>query len=95
MSRIAKALMMTAVTGLAITSAAGVASASSGAGAKAAGSPGFMSGNIGQMPIHIPFNFCGNAGDFIGALNPAFGNLCVNSEGKHGHHHKEDRKEER
>ncbi|MGD3112551.1 chaplin [Streptomyces sp. YGL11-2] len=94
MSRIAKALMMTAVTGLAVTSAAGVASASSGAAGKAAGSPGFISGNVGQMPIHIPFNFCGNTGNFIAALNPAFGNLCVNSEGKHGHH-KEDRKEER
>ncbi|MFD6879163.1 MULTISPECIES: chaplin [unclassified Streptomyces] len=61
--------------------AAGVASpamADSGAKGVAAGSPGVLSGNLLQVPVHIPVNVCGNTVDVIGVLNPAFGNTCVN-----------------
>ena len=44
----------------------------------AIGSPGVLSGNVVQIPIHIPINACGNSINVIGALNPAFGNVCAN-----------------
>ncbi|WBB60153.1 chaplin [Streptomyces sp. WMMC500] len=73
------AALTIAASGLAVAGA-GVAVAQSGAGAQgtAVGSPGLGSGNLGQMPVHMPGNACGNTGSFIGALNPAFGNLCIN-----------------
>lgn len=52
--------------------------ADSGAGGVAAHSPGVLSGNVIQVPIHIPVNVCGNTVSVIGLLNPAFGNTCVN-----------------
>lgn len=55
-----------------------MAAASSGAEAAAIGSPGVLSGNIVQVPVHIPVNVCGNTIDVVGILNPAFGNACVN-----------------
>lgn len=58
--------------------AAAPAMADSGAGAVAAHSPGFLSGNVVQVPINIPINLCGNTLNLVGALNPAFGNACVN-----------------
>ena len=54
--------------------------ASSGAGAIAAGSPGVLSGNIQQHPVHVPVNLCGNSINVIGLLNPAFGSTCVNAD---------------
>ncbi|MBW1602178.1 DUF320 domain-containing protein [Streptomyces sp. JJ66] len=45
----------------------------------AANSPGVVSGNTIQAPIHVPVNACGNSVDVIGVLNPAFGNKCVNN----------------
>jgi hypothetical protein len=45
----------------------------------AVGSPGILSGNVVQIPIHIPINVCGNTVNVIGALNPAFGNTCINA----------------
>nr|MYU47802.1 DUF320 domain-containing protein [Streptomyces sp. SID7803] len=44
----------------------------------AVASPGVISGNTIQVPVHIPVNVCGNTIDVIGLLNPAFGNACVN-----------------
>ncbi|MET7474295.1 chaplin [Streptomyces sp. NPDC005648] len=44
----------------------------------AVGSPGVLSGNVVQVPIHIPINVCGNTINVIGLLNPAIGNSCVN-----------------
>ncbi|MFF9036578.1 chaplin [Streptomyces sp. NPDC014892] len=44
----------------------------------AIGSPGVLSGNVVQVPIHIPVNVCGNSINIIGLLNPAAGNVCVN-----------------
>ena len=74
-------------TGLALTAiAAGIALTGSGTAVadatstgSAVGSPGFLSGNMIQIPIHIPVNLCGNTVDVIGALNPAFGNHCENN----------------
>ncbi|MET9594947.1 chaplin [Streptomyces sp. NPDC047737] len=54
------------------------AMADSGAEAVAAHSPGVLSGNVVQVPIHIPVNVCGNTINVIGLLNPAFGNVCIN-----------------
>lgn len=45
----------------------------------AVGSPGVLSGNVIQVPIHIPINICGNTVNVIGAFNPAFGNVCINN----------------
>jgi hypothetical protein len=42
-------------------------------------SPGFLSGNIVQLPINAPVNACGNSVNVIGAVNPAFGNNCENT----------------
>ncbi|MFD5267513.1 chaplin [Streptomyces sp. NPDC058335] len=78
MSRIAKGLVLTSVATAAVAGASGIAAADSGADAVAAHSPGVVSGNVLQVPVHIPVNVCGNTVDVIGLLNPAFGNTCVN-----------------
>ncbi|MFF8285899.1 chaplin [Streptomyces albus] len=57
---------------------ASAASADAGAQGGAANSPGIISGNVIQVPINIPINACGNSINVIGALNPAFGNTCIN-----------------
>lgn len=49
------------------------------AAAGASGSPGVLSGNMVQTPIHIPINVCGNGVNVNGNLNPGFGNTCVNN----------------
>ncbi|MFD9409071.1 chaplin [Streptomyces sp. NPDC059989] len=60
---------------------AGLASADGGATANgiAAESPGVLSGNLVQVPVHVPVNVCGNTVNVIALLNPAFGNTCVNA----------------
>jgi hypothetical protein len=58
--------------------AAAPAFADSGAEGGAALSPGVVSGNSVQAPIHIPVNACGNTVSVIGLINPAFGNTCSN-----------------
>ncbi|MFF9022864.1 chaplin [Streptomyces eurythermus] len=78
MSRIAKGLVLTSAAAAAVAGGAGVASASAGAGGAAVGSPGVISGNTIQIPLHVPINLCGNTIDIIGLLNPAFGNTCLN-----------------
>ncbi|MFI9171357.1 chaplin ChpD [Streptomyces lincolnensis] len=52
--------------------------ADAGAEGAAIGSPGVLSGNVVQVPVHIPVNVCGNTVNVIALLNPAFGNKCVN-----------------
>lgn len=71
------AAVLVATSGL-LLAGAGVANASAGASGAATNSPGVISGNVIQVPIHIPINLCGNSIDVIGVLNPAFGNVCVN-----------------
>ncbi|MCX4692782.1 chaplin [Streptomyces sp. NPDC048255] len=73
-----KAALVLATAGLAAAGAAGSAVADSSAEGAAVGSPGVLSGNLLQVPVHIPVNVCGNSVSIIGALNPAFGNICVN-----------------
>ncbi|MFE3604133.1 chaplin [Streptomyces sp. NPDC059096] len=69
----------TIVAGLLLAvGAAAPAMADAGAEGVAVGSPGVLSGNVVQVPIHLPVNVCGNSIDVIGLLNPAFGNACVN-----------------
>ncbi|WP_406137870.1 chaplin [Streptomyces sp. NBC_01089] len=74
-----KAALVLATAGLAAGGAAGSAFADAGAGGAAVGSPGVISGNEVQVPVHIPVNLCGNTVNVIGLLNPAFGNTCVNN----------------
>lgn len=96
MSRITR---MTALAALAAGTAVcgtSAAFADSNAAGGAVGSPGVVSGNLIQVPIHIPINVCGNTVDIVGLLNPAFGNNCLNGLErrviihrvvKHYHHH--------
>ncbi|WP_405555633.1 chaplin ChpD [Streptomyces sp. NBC_01171] len=69
-----------AVIAGAILALGGAAPAFADAGAEGAavGSPGLLSGNAIQVPVHVPVNVCGTSVDVIGLLNPAFGNACVN-----------------
>ncbi|WP_447041904.1 chaplin [Streptomyces sp. DSM 118878] len=82
MKKLKKAAVVTLMTGGLIAAGAGMASAAHG-GAQADGvaknSPGVGSGNVIQIPIHIPVNLCGNTVTVIGGLNPAFGNACANA----------------
>ncbi|MGC0422982.1 chaplin [Embleya sp. AB8] len=59
----------------------GQAFASAEAGSAATDSPGVVSGNTIQVPVHVPINLCGNSIDVIAVLNPVFGNACVNADG--------------
>ncbi|SED04393.1 Small secreted domain [Streptomyces sp. 2231.1] len=52
--------------------------ADSGANAGAANSPGVLSGNVIEIPVHVPVNVCGDSVDVIGLLNPALGSGCAN-----------------
>ncbi|MFJ2649069.1 chaplin [Streptomyces sp. NPDC087420] len=79
MSRIAKAVVLSTAAAAAVAGASGVAFADAGAAGAAVGSPGVLSGNLLQIPVHIPLNVCGNTVDVIGLLNPTFGNTCVNA----------------
>ncbi|MER6448802.1 chaplin [Streptomyces venezuelae] len=74
-----KAALVLATAGLAAAGAAGSAAADSSAEGAAVGSPGVLSGNLLQVPVHVPVNVCGNTVNVIGLLNPAFGNTCVNN----------------
>ncbi|MFI0940808.1 chaplin [Streptomyces sp. NPDC021020] len=79
MSRIAKAAAVAAAAGAVLAAGAGIAAADSGAAGAAVNSPGVLSGNLVQVPVHVPLNVCGNTVNVIGLLNPAFGNECVNT----------------
>ncbi|WP_415948798.1 chaplin [Streptomyces sp. KLOTTS4A1] len=56
----------------------GAAFADSQAEGSTAGSPGVLSGNTVEAPVHVPVNVCGNTVDVVGLLNPASGNSCAN-----------------
>ncbi|MFF3319644.1 chaplin [Streptomyces sp. NPDC003035] len=79
MSRIAKAVVLSVGVAASVAGATGVAAADTHAEGAAVASPGFVSGNVVQVPIHVPINFCGNTVNVFGALNPAFGNTCINA----------------
>ncbi|MFH8796177.1 chaplin [Streptomyces sp. NPDC017941] len=80
MKNLKKAAAVTMVAGGLVAAGAGIASAQGGADAHGAAknSPGVVSGNLVQAPIHVPVNACGNSVTVIGALNPTFGNVCEN-----------------
>ncbi|MGY0021089.1 chaplin [Streptomyces sp. cg35] len=80
MMRVVKTAAVVLAMGGAMLAGAGVAAADSEAQGAAVGSPGVLSGNVVQVPVHVPVNACGNSVNVIGALNPAFGNTCVNGE---------------
>jgi ABC-type glycerol-3-phosphate transport system substrate-binding protein len=77
MQNMKKAAVLTLAAG-AVLAGAGSAAADADATGAAAHSPGVLSGNLIQVPVHVPVNLCGNTVSVIGALNPAFGNTCVN-----------------
>lgn len=82
MKNLKKAAAVTMIAGGIIAAGAGAASATGhgGAGAHGAavGSPGVVSGNVVQVPVHVPVNAVGNTVNVIGLLNPAFGNFGLN-----------------
>lgn len=80
MKNLKKAAAVTMVAGGLVAAGAGMASATGGASADgvAEHSPGVVSGNVVQAPVHIPVNAVGNSVNVIGVLNPAFGNLGLN-----------------
>ncbi|MEK8170072.1 chaplin [Streptomyces sp. M19] len=75
---IKKVVAAAAATGGLVLAGAGLAVADSGAQGAALNSPGVVSGNTIQVPIHVPVNVCGNTINVVGLLNPAFGAHCVN-----------------
>ncbi|MEU6173548.1 chaplin [Streptantibioticus parmotrematis] len=88
MRQVAKKGLITAVaTGGVLAVTGGCAYADAGATGAAVGSPGVLSGNTVQVPVHVPVNVCGNTVNVVGALNPAFGNKCANVSVHHGHGH--------
>ncbi|MFD5876757.1 chaplin family protein [Streptomyces sp. NPDC060322] len=84
MKNLKKAAAVTMIAGGLVAAGAGAASATAhghgGAAAhgQAVGSPGVASGNLVQVPVHVPVNVVGNTVNVIGLLNPAFGNLGLN-----------------
>lgn len=86
MRQVAKKGLITMVaTGGVVAVTGGYAYADAGASGVAQGSPGIGSGNVIQVPVHVPINICGNTLNVIGVLNPASGNTCVNKSGGAGH----------
>ncbi|WP_438488805.1 chaplin [Streptomyces sp. S186] len=75
---IKKVVAAAAVAGGVVLAGAGLAVADSGAQGAAVRSPGVLSGNLVQAPVHVPVNTCGNTISVIGLLNPSFGNPCGN-----------------
>ena len=70
--------VIAAAAGAAILAFPGAAAASAGAVAVSVGNPGVLSGNVVQVPVHIPVNVVGDSVNVIGVLNPAFGNQAAN-----------------
>ncbi|MEU6078970.1 chaplin [Streptomyces sp. NPDC047108] len=81
MSRMIRTLAVTAAAGAVVAGAAGTAAADADAKGAAVRSPGVISGNVVQIPVHIPVNLCGNTVDGGGLLNAAVGNTCINDSG--------------
>ncbi|MFE2475267.1 chaplin family protein [Streptomyces sp. NPDC059389] len=74
-----RGLAVVLAAGTVVVAGASMASADAGAQGVAAYSPGVGSGNLIQVPVHIPVNACGNTVSVIGLLNPSFGNTCINA----------------
>lgn len=76
--RIRTAIAASAMAAAAVIGSSGSALADSGAQGAATKSPGVLSGNVVQVPVHVPVNVCGNSVNIVGLLNPAVGNKCAN-----------------
>ena len=76
--RLRTAFAATALAATTVLGGAGAAAADSGASGSASGSPGLLSGNNIQIPVHVPVNLCGNSINVAALLNPAAGNSCKN-----------------
>jgi hypothetical protein len=63
----------------AVWTGSAAASAGSTAEGAAVGSPGFRSGNLIQIPLHVPIHLRGNSIDIIGLVNPAVSSTYVNA----------------
>lgn len=75
-------IAVAAVSGaMAVTMPVCAAFAADGASADStsADSPGLVSGNTVQLPVHVPVNVCGNTVNVVGLLNRTVGNTCVNA----------------
>ncbi|MFF9853983.1 chaplin [Streptomyces litmocidini] len=79
MVRVRRGLAVALAAGAVVVAGGSVASADAGAQGVAAYSPGVGSGNLIQLPVHVPINACGNTVSVIGLLNPSFGNTCINA----------------
>lgn len=77
-----KGLITVAAAGGVLALSGGYAQADAGAAGAATHSPGVLSGNTVQVPVHAPVNVCGNTVSVVGLLNPALGNSCANVSGK-------------
>lgn len=76
--RVRTTLTAVSLASVAVLGAAGTAAADADAKGAAVQSPGALSGNVLQVPLHLGLNACGNTVDIIALLNPTFGNTCVN-----------------
>ncbi|MEV6796658.1 chaplin [Streptomyces sp. NPDC051320] len=87
-----KGLITVAAAGGVLALGGGYAHADSSAAGNATNSPGVLSGNSIQVPVHIPVNACGNTINVVGLLNPAFGNDCSNTSSAHSGKSQDDDK---
>ncbi|QHC29556.1 chaplin [Streptomyces sp. HF10] len=84
---LSKGMVVAAAAATGVLSLYGTAAlADSNAQSLAQGSPGVLSGNSIQVPVHVPVNVCGNSVDVAALLNPAFGNSCANGGHSATHH---------
>ncbi|MFF9898722.1 chaplin [Streptomyces longispororuber] len=79
--------MLSAAAASSILSLSGSSAFAADASGQAHGSPGFLSGNNVQAPVHVPVNVCGNTADAAAALNPTGGNDCAHAQQQAPHHH--------
>ncbi|MET8946525.1 chaplin [Streptomyces sp. NPDC004542] len=73
-----KVVAAAAATSGLVLAGAGLAVADSAAQGSAAHSPGVVSGNAIQVPVHVPVGVCGDTISVIGFMNPASDNACIN-----------------
>ncbi|MGW1705767.1 chaplin [Streptomyces sp. NPDC002206] len=71
-----KGLITMAAAGGVLALSGGYAHADAGATGDASNSPGVLSGNSVEIPVHVPVNACGNSVSVVGLLNSAAGNAC-------------------
>ncbi|WP_330113762.1 chaplin [Streptomyces sp. MUM 178J] len=79
-----KGLMTMAAAGGIVALGGGYAQAEAGAIGGASDSPGILSGNNVQAPVHVPVSVCGNTVNAVALLNPAMGNACANGSSSSG-----------